>query len=728
MENQNLLKIFKSPKTKWVIAAIIVLVNLARLVMYVISGDEMIIVAMADFVFSTILCMVALWLILKLVNSTSRGRAAKINNREDFLQLASDILGLSKYPAIIVEEKSADEHNIIYANGNFVKITGYATENLMNQPYTIFLTQESRAKIAEWEKLEKADGFLELQITCADGQIQPFEAYKQLVFKEDSPMYVVFLRNIHDRKVMEERLEEYTSHLEWMVNDKTEALIESENKHRTLMESMEDIIISLDSKENFNYINPAWDKHLKFDRKKMIGQHYSVHMHPDDIEKFEHMYEQAIREKINISRIEFKHKNTEGNYRTLSGNLSLLFDLDDKVNGSVLVVRDVTDHKKMEEWLAYTERMESVGLLASGLAHDFNNLFQEIIGFTRRIKRNASTSSEVKSDAESVEAIIKRATGFVKQLLSFASSQDKHEEIFDISESIERVTGLIARSSPDNISISTKLQAKQKIEGDPGQFDQVFMNLLINARDAMPKGGGILIETTDILADEYAPSPLNTPNQGRFIVIKVQDNGTGIPKDVQPKIFDPFFTTKKNGKGTGLGLSTVYGIIKNHGGVITVETPDHGGTLFTICLPAKGGTTEMEVVPAKMVPGDEITILFVDDDKDICTLTAESLQYEGFRVLTAHNGKQALEMFQAFKREIDLIVMDMIMPEMDGVTCAKKIRQINPETLIIISTGQASSVDKSLDKTKTKIIEKPYVFEDLIATIENLLKNRKNLI
>jgi|GEM_PF-5134996 len=726
MDKNKFWNLLASPKTKWFLFLLIILVNVLRLALYFVIGNELHILASLDFIVSTIFCLIFVWILLSLTSKSRQSGDFELDSTENFLKFARSILDVSENPVLVTEEKKPGTHIIVYTNENMITATGYAAENLLKRTSDFLFSEEYQKQIAEWKEKESPGGFIELELLNSTGQNLPYEMYTQNVVTGDKPLTMLFFRDIQERKILEARLEEYTTHLEWMVNNKTEALIESENKHRTLMESMDDIIISLDLKGNFTYINPAWDRYIKENKQLFLGQHYSKGMHPDDQKRFDHLYQQAIQEKINISKIEFRHKGMDGNFRTLSGNLSLLSDIDGGVTGSVLVVRDVTDQKKMEEWLAYTERMESVGLLASGLAHDFNNLFQEIIGFTRRIKRNASTSNEVKNDAESVEAIIKRATRFVKQLLSFAASQEKHNEVFDITESIERVTGLIGRSSPDNLTISTDIKSKQKIEGDSGQFDQVFMNLLINARDAMPNGGRILIETSDILAEEYSPTPLNTPGQGRYVIIRVKDNGTGIPEDIQTRIFDPFFTTKKNGKGTGLGLSTVYGIIKNHGGVISVETAEKGGTIFTICMPAKGGTSEMIAQPVDHDLNDEFTILFVDDDTDICTLTAESLQYEGFRVLTAHNGLQALEMFHAFKREIDIIVMDMVMPEMDGVTTAKKIRQINPDTLIIISTGQAFNVDKkNLDKSTTRILEKPYIFEDLTETIENLLRNRK---
>ena len=640
------------------------------------------------------------------------------------------LLNLSEHAhegvALALAEPDGRRYTLRYVNTAFLRLLDERGQSMLGQPLDKFLVNREDMNFLHSlpEIFEAASRQTPVVVSFlrSTGEVCQLEVHGTSYQVGVQRWVVLFAQAPSKRSPKEqERAEEYTIRLEKMINERTAALLESERKYRLLLEGMDDIVVSLDDRGHFTFVNQAWDRRVGYSRETTIGHSCLEHMHPEDAPRVARLVSQAMTEKMNIARLEFRYHVASGEWRLFLGNMSLLRDLSDQILGAVLVWRDMTEQRRMEEHLTETQRLENVGLMASGLAHDFNNLFHEVIGFTRRIKRHPEAGEDIQRDAHAVEQVIERATTYVRNLLDFAGSGPRDEQLFDVNESIRRVHALVSRNFPKAIQLHLDLRAVRSIKGDPNQFDQVFLNLIINARDAMPQGGTITLRSFDQLRDESVP--LSTPGH-RQVVIEVEDNGTGVDPVARERIFDPFFTTKGPGKGSGLGLSTVLAIVKSHSGYIRFDSTPEVGTRFVIGLPAQSRDTQPQLAaaPDTRPENEPLAVLVVDDDREIRELTVEALQQEGFRVLSASGGHEAIETYQAFEAEVDIVVMDRMMPNMDGLSAIKRLRQINPECRVIISSGQALTPqeERLLDARLTRQLRKPYTLETLIQTLRAL--------
>lgn len=722
MGSSRLFELLAKASVKRALMALVSLLVFGRLLLYLFTEERLLSVMLFDAALSLAFGLGVVWLVHRVV-SDRRDRAGVDEKPpaekfdQELLFLVKRIIEVIAEPAMLVTYDAKGDCRVIVGNKRLSRFTGYALDEIPRLTLRSFFTDSVRERILAL-KVDDIQEEHEVDLLGKEGEPTPVMLRGLPLPAEKMRLVALVMRDSRERRLREARQIDYTSRLESMVNERTEALLQTERQLINLMENMDSIVLSLDVEGKVIYVNPAWQMYLGYQAEQTLGVEAISFMHPDDADRFQRLYRQSVAEKINMSRLEFKCRGADGNYRVLSGTVSLIKDLDDSVEGSVVAMSDITDQRRMQEWIAHTERMESMGLLAGGLAHDFNNLFQEMMGLTRRIKRKAGPASPIADDADSIEAIVERATSFVRKIMSFASSGEKNLELFDINDSVRRIHDLVRRSTPSRIRMTLDLEAQQQVEGDATQFDQVFLNLILNARDAIHGEGEITLRTQDIVAEQYAPSPINSPGNGRYVVVECRDSGMGMTPEVRQRIFDPFFTTKADGRGTGLGLPTVFGIVRSHGGVISVESAPGEGALFTLLLPAKAVTGELAVSPEDR---EVATVLLVDDDRDIANLTAEAFQYEGYRVLVAYSGKEALETYQAFSREIDIVVMDKRMPEMDGLTAARQMRQINQGCKIVMSSGERIGEDHGLGSANTAFLEKPYQFDKLLGTVCRLI-------
>ena len=376
-------------------------------------------------------------------------------------------------------------------------------------------------------------------------------------------------------------------------------------------------------------------------------------------------------------------------------------------------IRDLTDRRQAEaeirerdEQLRQSQRMEAIGTLAGGVAHDFNNILTAILGYTGMLKRTAPEVEGVAKAADIMEKAAKRGAMLTQQLLGFARKGKNESAAVDLSQIVEEVLGLLQRTIEKNIAIHRgSTHAQVVVVGDPGQLQQVVLNLAINARDAMPSGGELRLETSIVTLgeDECRKRPGTAP--GRYARLAVTDSGCGIPEDVLGRIFEPFFTTKELGKGTGMGLAMVYGIIQNHGGAISVKSRVGLGTTFEILLPH---VAEMAVAepPRRVDQPTEGTgrVLIVDDEDGVREVAADLLSSLGYDVTTAADG------FRELSRDVDAVLLDLAMPGMDGRECFHALKAIDPHVKAILCTGYGFNVvaQQLLDEGMLAVIAKPY--------------------
>jgi len=383
-----------------------------------------------------------------------------------------------------------------------------------------------------------------------------------------------------------------------------------------------------------------------------------------------------------------------------------------------------TSLKQSREGMLRSARLEAVGRLAGGVAHDFNNLVMIIKGYSDILL--SSATSENKPMLEEIKRAGERATGLTRQLLAFSRKQILEPQIVDANQSVHNMVKMLRVLIGEDIELVTKLSdGIHRIQVDPGQLEQVIMNLAVNARDAMPNGGKLILETERCQLDESYVAERSEVMPGSYVVMAVTDTGSGMSKQTQEHIFEPFFTTKDPGKGTGLGLATVYGIVKQSRGHISVYSEVGLGTTFKIYLPtiekSLSVATAESVAPAHR--GNE-TILLVEDEDALRSLAAESLRRLGYNVLPAADGVQALEIAEQHGGIIDVVITDMIMPRMGGLELVGKLRQTRPAVRIIFMSGytEAATLDRARLEPDAVLLSKPFSIDTLASKIREFQK------
>jgi PAS domain S-box-containing protein len=381
-----------------------------------------------------------------------------------------------------------------------------------------------------------------------------------------------------------------------------------------------------------------------------------------------------------------------------------------------VVITDISERIQLQEQLGQTEKMQAIGTLAGGIAHDFNNLLTGILGNASMIQLLSTVGGDVHQCAEIIERAALKAAELTGNLLGFARTDKPVAVAVDVQPILRDVVALLAHGMEPEIEVVQQAPAAPvRALGDPGQLQQLIMNLAVNARDAMPTGGRLTfrVEVKDLQDSRFADRAL-TP--GPYVLLSVRDTGTGIDAGVKERIFEPFYTTKETGKGTGMGLAVVYGIVRNHGGAIGVETEVGTGSVFHVALPAATDARAMEGEARRgaIVPGTG-TILVVDDEEVVRDTLGQMLTELGYEVILAENGEEALEVYAQQREGIDLVLLDVSMPIMGGRECFEALEALDPEVRAVLSTGHV--LDEEALATLTEgmrgFVHKPYVLEAL---------------
>lgn len=417
---------------------------------------------------------------------------------------------------------------------------------------------------------------------------------------------------------------------------------------------------------------------------------------------------------------------TDGSEVTVASRWSLVTDDEGQPKSILIVNTDISEKKRLEMQFLRAQRMESIGRLSSGIAHDLNNVLAPILMSIQLLKRDAQGGKSAKI-LETIETSAKRGADLIKQVLSFGRGIDKQEEAIIVAEVIESIENIIRQTFPKSIYVHTDHSTcRWAISGDATQLQQVLMNLCVNARDAMPEGGTLTITAEEAWFDEVHAKMDIDAKVGPYVVISVTDTGTGIAPEIMEKIFDPFFSTKEIGKGTGLGLSTVIGIVKNHGGFINVFSKKGQGSQFKVYLPAISDslTPTVESETGASVKGNGETILLVDDEAALRDVTKVSLESYGYTVLTAQDGIDALAVCAQNAKRIAIVVTDIMMPDMDGLALIPAIKRINPGIEIIAMSGLTTQ-DKVMNITGvSNYLSKPFSESELVRLIQESLAKK----
>ncbi len=512
------------------------------------------------------------------------------------------------------------------------------------------------------------------------------------------------------------------------IRERTKALKKSEEKYRQLfMNSLDGIFITTPAGK-FIDVNPAGIEFFGYDNKEEllavdIGR--DLYVNPEDRERFKK--EMADKGYVRNFEVDFKRK--DGKVVTAVLSSTCVYDDKGEIAAYSGYLRDITEWKSMKQQLAHSQRMESLGLLAGGIAHDFNNILAGILGYASLMKMRMTPEDKLYRYAEIIEKSSQRAAELTNQLLIFSRRGQTKLTAVDVAQAIDEALKIIQSTFPKTIDVTVELEDHlPKILADPTQMQQIIINLAVNARDALPEGEGKInisactfsLKSTDIFNNPEA-------KPGDYVCLSVSDTGIGIPEEIRQKIFEPFFSTKPKGKGTGMGLAMVYGAIRNLGGFIQLKSQPHKGTTFSLYFPTRTVQADepLEVPDELPLEGQE-KILVVDDEEMVRNFCKLALEKYGYRITLAENGKHALEIVSASDESFDLVILDMIMPVLDGVKTYKKIRESNKELRFLVSSGYSDSDKLQLLQKDplVRVIYKPYRAKELLQAVRSFLNSR----
>jgi PAS domain S-box-containing protein len=408
-----------------------------------------------------------------------------------------------------------------------------------------------------------------------------------------------------------------------------------------------------------------------------------------------------------------------------------IFDEQGELLEYKVYVFDDTERKRLEDQLRQAQKMESIGTLASGIAHDFNNILNNVLGFAVQVQKHAGDPARVEKYGKTIEKSATRGAELSGQLLSFARVSKREKVPMDLADVVNEVVSLCSQTFPRSIEIQKSVMGEHlSVLGDRTELYQVLLNLCVNARDAIMEkqngsGGLLTVEARPVLTESIAARAILESTSGRCVELTVRDNGTGIPDEIRDKIFDPFFTTKEKGKGTGLGLAMVYSVVRNHRGALIVESNNDSGTLFSIYLPSIDQQESVQVpIPKGNLRAREAeNILVVDDEQSMLELARELLEEQGYSVLLAGSGPEAVEIFRERATEIDLVILDLVMPKMDGGQTYLRLKSINPRLSAFFCTGYMPSrvVGTLLEEENLKAIQKPFEPDAFLAMVRETI-------
>jgi PAS domain S-box-containing protein len=500
-----------------------------------------------------------------------------------------------------------------------------------------------------------------------------------------------------------------------------EALQVSEEKYRSVVANANDaIFIAQDGMIKFP--NPSALSITGYSEEEYAGIRIADLIHPEDREMVLNRHQRRLMGEETPSPYSFRILNKAGEELWVQLN-AVRIEWEGKP-GILCFLRDITQQKKLEAQFQQAQKMEAVGTLAGGIAHDFNNLLQTVLGYTE-ILFHEDAGKSISQELLHIKHAAQRGAELTQQILTFSRKVQSKLRPVDLNIEVKQVQKLLQRTIPKMIDVELHLADDLKvISADPAQVEQILMNLSVNARDAMPEGGKLIIGTNNIFLDEsYCRGNLEA-HPGEHVLLSVSDTGHGMDKETIEHIFEPFYTTKGVGKGTGLGLAMVYGIVKSHGGHIQCLSQPGKGTIFSVYFPVFETETMAEDSTEEKIPvGGKETVLLVDDETSIRELGERTLLMSGYTVLKASDGERALEIYRREHEKIDLVILDLIMPGMGGKKCLEKILEMNPNAKVVIASGYTHDLtsDNPIEKRAKAIVLKPFNISQLLQVIRKVL-------
>jgi len=646
-----------------------------------------------------------------------------------FLKRSEEALRTTEQRYRSIFEQAAAGMVTIRADGSFLQVNprfcsmlGYSESKLLRMKL---------AEVVHFGHQEEVEGWLK---AAQAGTIRQVEAEYRFVRNDMNFLWC------HCTSVWQFDDKRRPTHSVMLIHDITERkqaeieLDQSRRRYQALVHSIDGIVWEGDASAlHFTFVSNQALKILGYPLERWIEQprFWRNHMHPQDLEGVDQALGHAVAAQRS-AEIEYRMLAADGREVWVRDAISVVVE-----GGKVVKLRglmiDVTKRKaderalrQSEEQLRQAQKMEAIGRLAGGIAHDFNNLLTAITGYGDLLLKKLGEEHPQRREALEISKAAQRAAALTGQLLAFSRQQVLQPKVIDLNDVIEDMEMMLRRLIGEHIELVTHHGACQgAVKADPGQIHQVLLNLVVNARDAMSEGGTLTIETADVDITELdAAAP--EVGLGAWILLAVRDTGCGMDEQTKARLFEPFFTTKEQGKGTGLGLSTVYGIVTQSGGHIACESRPGAGTTFRIHLP-RVPKVEVEAPPPKeaeveAAPGTE-AILLVEDDDSVRELAREILQMNGYSVIEATNGVEALRLFEADPDRIDLMVTDLVMPQMGGRDLAQRVAPVRPELRVLYLSGYTDSVaiQQGILDAGSFFLQKPFTPADLARKVRDAL-------
>lgn len=616
-----------------------------------------------------------------------------------------------------------DDHSIIrYASPSHLRILGYAQEELLGRAvYEYVCPDDLERMITEGGRRVRSGEVREMEYRYRhkDGHYVWMRSigYSLRNEKGDHIGSVISSSDITERKLAED------------------ALRISEERYRTILDEMEEGYQEVDLIGTITFVNEAFLRIFGYEREEVIGRHFSLCVGLEDMsQKISAAYVEMSRTGIPIKGLEFDILQKDGTRRTVELYGTLLRNDADQVIGFRAMERDITDRRradrekvKLQEQLLQAQKMESVGRLAGGVAHDFNNMLSVIIGNAQMAMMKMKPDDPFFKVLQDILNAGQRSSDLTRQLLAFARKQAVSPRVLDLNETITSMLKMLRRLIGEDIDLVWHAGHNLwKVKIDPSQVDQLLANFMVNARDAIEKTGKIMIETSNTVCDAAYCQDRPECRPGDYVVLAVSDDGCGMDQEIMASIFEPFFTTKKEGMGTGLGLATVYGIVKQNGGFVYTYSEPGQGTTFRVYLPRYTGESAEtgEEEPQPEPRGGAETILIVEDEPTVLNITRGMLEALGYKILSASGKDQALEIARTYQGKIDLLLTDVVMPDINGKELSGQMLTMKPDLKCLYMSGYTADViaRQGILEEGIQFISKPFSLKDLAAKVREALE------
>jgi PAS domain S-box-containing protein len=640
--------------------------------------------------------------------------------------LSNDLLEALPDAIVAVDHDGA----IVQVNSLARELFGYDPGELIGQKVELLVAESYRGKhhhhrenYAEAPKTRRMGAELDLYGRRRNGSEFPVEVSLSPISTQKGAFVLSAIRDISDRKRIAEELRRANEELHRRT---AEQLGEYRSRLASIIDSSEDAILSKD----LNGIITSWNRGAEriygYTAEEIVGKNISLLTPADRPDEISEILKKIARGE-STEHYESVRVTKEGRLLNVSISVSPLHDAAGKIVGASAIARDITSQKRAEGQLRQAQKMEAIGRLAGGVAHDFNNVLAIINACREFLRDRIDSTADASLYVDNIKKATERGALLTKQLLAFSRTSAVQPRILDLNERLKDITKLLRPLMGDDVEILVASKSPTAIvEADPGQLDQIVVNLAVNARDAMPRGGKFILETGAVRFDEAFADQRQTMPAGKYVQLTASDTGIGMDEATISRIFEPFFTTKEVGKGTGLGLATVYGIVKQSGGHILVYSEPGQGTTFKIYLPnadhkvGTGSKAEAETVSPKR---EGTTILLVEDDEIMRGLTRQLLQEHGYTVFEANDGKTALEWVQSHRGSIDLLLTDVVMRRMSGPELVDRLNATHPTLKVVYMSGYTGELMAERDVLKRGItlLEKPFTRTTLLNTIHTTL-------